>query len=543
MKRHRPVLRTPSKRCVRRLVKQHLRELNTPRSLAIWMILDHADKTGGNDDDFQQLSLDPMWFNSPEDYIEFSYPFDLCRKSEILNYSSSPTQVAAERFLEAERMCESTNRKLQLSRDPTGRLGELVHSVRKNISELLPTIDREFLDAFVEEGGWGSGSTSSCKGSRVDFYSKLVSHQHATLALLPVAKSLSQEILGMGDVTVADHNTVAFVPKDAKTDRCVAVEPSINSYLQRAVGKALRTRLRRWGVDLTSQEKNRTLARIGSIDGSFATIDLSMASDTISSKVIPYLISDESWVSLLRLLRTPYWKGSGPLEGQSGRYHKWSSMGNGYTFELETLIFSACVRSVVRRGDQWAVYGDDIVVPTYAVQELATLLDHLGFVLNSSKTFTTGPFRESCGEDYFLGVAVRSFFLKGIKENTLFVWANWIMLNSKIWLPKTWSAIIAAQPNRTFSPSPSDGAFVLLWEEPKLKPAIYEGFLHGRRGYFWYEWRFRPRKRPLNKVTDVGGISAHCRLIQADEPTERQPVQLTEREVGRWERKKSFTPM
>jgi hypothetical protein len=85
-------------------------------------------------------------------------------------------------------------------------------------------------------------------------------------------------------------------------------------------------------------------------------------------------------------------------------------MGNGYTFEMETLIFWAAVR-VCRRHTRdhapFRVYGDDIICGKQTADLLLPFLAWLGFPCNSSKTFLEGPFRESCGADYWNGHNVR----------------------------------------------------------------------------------------------------------------------------------------
>ena len=53
------------------------------------------------------------------------------------------------------------------------------------------------------------------------------------------------------------------------------------------------------------------------------------------------------------------------------------------------------------------MYGDDIVVPQNAALLVIERLRDLGFSTNRDKTFVTGPFRESCGRDWFQGQDVR----------------------------------------------------------------------------------------------------------------------------------------
>lgn len=210
---------------------------------------------------------------------------------------------------------------------------------------------------------------------------------------------------------VVDGSRITTVPKSALTDRTIAIEPVLNVYLQLGVDAIFKRRLKsRWGYDLTKQDVNQDLAFEGSKNGTYATIDLKAASDTISLKVCEMLLP-AAWFDLLLTLRSP----KGALLGRVASFSKISSMGNGFTFALESLIFGALTRAAMRRtgttGNS-AVYGDDIIVPTPAVRALGTLLNLFGFELNADKSFASGPFRESCGADWFLGYNVRPLFLK-----------------------------------------------------------------------------------------------------------------------------------
>jgi len=107
------------------------------------------------------------------------------------------------------------------------------------------------------------------------------------------------------------------------------------------------------------------------------------------------------------------------VKGKWYHLEKFSSMGNGFTFELETLIFSAAVSAVYEMkglvctfGVDASVYGDDIIVRTEAAADVIAALKYIGFTTNSDKTFLNGYFRESCGGDYFNGVPVRGYYMK-----------------------------------------------------------------------------------------------------------------------------------
>jgi len=92
-----------------------------------------------------------------------------------------------------------------------------------------------------------------------------------------------------------------------------------------------------------------------------------------------------------------------------------SSMGNGFTFELESLIFYAAARAVAWEfgvKGQISVFGDDIICPIQMVEELFAYFSYLGFTPNEKKTHSSGEFRESCGEHFFRGLQVSPFYIR-----------------------------------------------------------------------------------------------------------------------------------
>lgn len=106
-------------------------------------------------------------------------------------------------------------------------------------------------------------------------------------------------------------------------------------------------------------------------------------------------------------------------------------MGNGYTFELETLIFCALAKAVgADIGIDTFVYGDDIIVPDRLADDLLAVLRFAGMTPNAKKTFKGAcEFRESCGGDFFLGHDVRPFYIKeSIDDPT-----GWITLANNLW--------------------------------------------------------------------------------------------------------------
>jgi len=157
-------------------------------------------------------------------------------------------------------------------------------------------------------------------------------------------------------------------------------------------------------VNLDFQGLNQALAIYGSHSGKYATIDLASASDTVSKEVVQALLP-EPWLTILAAMRSPDYR----LDGEWHCYAKWSSMGNGYTFELESLLFWALCSSI---DEDVAVYGDDLIVPTQSFESIVRVLEVCGFTVNTEKSFSSGPFRESCGQDAFHGVSVTPIYWK-----------------------------------------------------------------------------------------------------------------------------------
>jgi hypothetical protein len=176
----------------------------------------------------------------------------------------------------------------------------------------------------------------------------------------------------------------------------------------------LADRLEAFGNSILTQERNQNLAALAScrtIGSSFATIDLASASDTVSIELIRYLLPS-AWFGYLDDIRSH----SGTIEGDTFTGEKFSSMGNGYTFALETLVFwaisKACISLTSETEEKFSVFGDDIIVPDTAALLTTEVLQWSGFVINTDKSYFVGPFRESCGADWHSGLRVTPQYLR-----------------------------------------------------------------------------------------------------------------------------------
>jgi hypothetical protein len=178
-------------------------------------------------------------------------------------------------------------------------------------------------------------------------------------------------------------------------------------------------------VNFRDQSVNQRLALESSYTGQLATIDLSDASDRVprdlalnmfraypefrdaidACRSTSAILPDGSLISPLR---------------------KFASMGSALCFPIESMYFyTICVVALLRFHSlpvSYAncfsvsrtvhVYGDDIIVPANAA---GVVLDHLqkyNCKVNSSKTFYSGKFRESCGTDAFAGSRVTPVYVR-----------------------------------------------------------------------------------------------------------------------------------
>lgn len=325
-------------------------------------------------------------------------------------------QAALDKFLESEEVCYQMNRSLRTRAGRNDRAALFLHMQRK-IADILgtcPTID-DIPFAF------GPGSNVGCS-KLTSVRRKLMAPVTATEGAAWLFEPLVHQFNawpGLNKLRVVHGSNWTSVPKSFKTDRGINVEPILNSFVQKGIGRVIREKLRNVGVNLDDQQPNQLLAQLGSTmyesQHGLATIDLSMASDNISYQLVLELLPLD-WFSLLDSFRSPM------VKMPNGRYRvleKFSSMGNGYTFELESLIFYAVLSVVCGDDEIISVYGDDLICPTKYYDQVLDALHLIGATVNTRKSFASGPFRESCGKDFWKGTNVRPCFLKSdlsIKE-------------------------------------------------------------------------------------------------------------------------------
>lgn len=423
-----------------KIATQLCADINVPRSLTVAILLRYKE--------YRQLfalKTDPGHYLTADDYFWATQATDLCRKLDAPELIDGIDREAEcfERFTTTERQCHLTN--LRMRRFTDGPLDPadlpllpFLDSVRKIISDIVGGVPKDL------QGAFGPGATLRNSSRRCTVPDKLQSSLCATASAKVLFQALYQKsawyeqdtVANQGrDIEVVRGNRFFTVPKEATKLRGACLSPVLNGFLQKGVGSHLRRRLKLVGIKIdedqpvsglftingiTTPDRHRRIAKQASLDEKFATIDLSDASNTISYELIRALFPD-SWFALLDSLRERW------VERPDGRWQKlemFSAMGNGFTFEVETIVFYAIAQACVQGRGEVSVFGDDIIVPTEYACDVIAALRWAGFVPNQAKTFISGHFRESCGGDFFDGVPVRAHFVKKLPIQP----ADWIAL-------------------------------------------------------------------------------------------------------------------
>jgi hypothetical protein len=387
-------------------------------------------------DELVSIKVRPDAYSTAESYFRDAAAVSFIRKCENLPTSVDRKLVAEDNFILAERQCARSNERLAihflegaLDREdgqiatPEGACSRLIAEARKEMSKLLGKIPSDL------KGRFGPGATYGDRGKLTTVPDKMSSRPTLTTSALWF-HVFQWSGTAWAEACAADGRESEFVrgnrfttvPKDCTKDRGIAVEPSVNLFYQLGVGRAIRAALKRHGnIDLThGQDIHRRVACEASKHGRSATLDLSNASDTVCTNLVKLLLPRQ-WFELVNSLRSPFTL----FREKWVHLEKFSSMGNGFTFELETAVFLAVILAVrnlravgdpfwgtVKPGTDIFVYGDDIIIPTELASDVISALTYCGFSINKDKSFVDGHFRESCGGDYFGGVDVRPFFLK-----------------------------------------------------------------------------------------------------------------------------------
>lgn len=356
---------------------------------------------------------------------------------------SSPKERALKDFRDQEEINRLTNARLRADLLP--RYSSVIKSAQQRVQSLLGPV-RSAIPYCIQSGYYGPGTNVGLESRRSALLDKVSKIMTCTPALAGLSTSLINEsdmlarcclradgpvsLLTADEfISVVGGAKLTTVPKNAKTDRTITIEPMLNSWLQNGVGRFLRQRLLRVGIDLRDQGRNQ---RLSADYKNFATIDLKQASNSLTTSLVFLLLQQASgWYEFLNLLR------SKAFTLDKGRtytdFQLFAGMGNGFTFPLETIAFWALSRAVMDslgyQASTLAVYGDDIIVPLGCVNTLKDVLGYVGLEVNMKKTHSTGLFRESCGSHSYQGVDVKPFYVR----NELKTERDFVQLHNAVW--------------------------------------------------------------------------------------------------------------
>lgn len=405
------------------VIRSFYNDLDTPRSLACWLMY-----TNGEHKQLVEQVTSPLNYNDFEsekfwrDYSATQF----LSKSKWLKTGIDTSAVAMQSFFDCEAKCRETNSRFQdlaalfrTRRDAA----HIVNSVARKVSMVL--YDDFNVDEWFDNCAWGPGTTVALRGDDTGPERKFLQEGGITPTLRRFVEPLWPRIYSSWSpsLVTTPGSRVLTVDKNAKTDRVIAAEPGINSWFQAGIGQMISKRLLRHGVDLKYQDRNQLLAFLGAatsgagITGNecnpahaLATLDMKAASDTISTGVVETLLPTD-WCHALELTRSRY----SEVDGKWLRLEKFSSMGNGFTFPLQSTIFLAIALGACEHvgvdSSYVGIYGDDVVIPTIAASTYAEWCAFFGFTLNPTKSYISGCFRESCGAHYFLRRDVKPLFL------------------------------------------------------------------------------------------------------------------------------------
>jgi len=209
------------------------------------------------------------------------------------------------------------------------------------------------------------------------------------------------------------------VPKTAKAPRLIAAEPTAHQYCQQLVWTFLRERISDLFmgsfINFRRQDLSSELVVKASLDRSLATVDLSSASDRLSCWTVERVFRrNPSLLHALHAVRTRYTRDN--ISDVPGflKLKKFASQGSATTFPVQSIVFLTLALGVSIRGrinwssiwkmsNQVRVFGDDIILPSRGYAPLLAIMETLQLKVNTSKSYVTGFFRESCGSEAYSG--------------------------------------------------------------------------------------------------------------------------------------------
>lgn len=327
---------------------------------------------------------------------------------------------------------------------PSVKMDSVLHHARNFVTNVLGGFDPSAIHPKHGPGAVATGERNHEKHRFSRLYSGIEAEypftEYFVWSLSHVADN-PDYVEGLESIETGTAKVV-LVPKDSRGPRLISCEPLEYQWIQQGLGNAIRHHLEnshwtRGHVNFTDQEVNRRLAKRGSIDKRWVTLDMKEASDRVSLELVELLFGDcPRLLSCLKAARTSATK---LPSGDIVALKKFAPMGSNLCFPIEALVFYAlavgCLvnkeihrldsvkpsrrwmayRSLMKRSARRLfVYGDDIISRNEDYHLLLQYFPTVGLMFNVDKCCTHGSFRESCGFDAYKGVDVTPLRLKRV---------------------------------------------------------------------------------------------------------------------------------
>lgn len=465
----------------------------------------------------------PKDYPLPNHYRHDSQAYAFIGKNVLFSNEENLVPELVSTFFEQEKKNSLVNNRFTFDTyDP------ILDQVKRNVLRLIgsqPKFVKCYENYFLADSfNYGPGSSYFFKGNLVNPWDKIKKGKVTlTTGCVPIWKHLTENTpFHDKEILIIEQDTFDFVPKNFKSLRTIAVGNCGNGIVQRVLGKALNHKLKRF-FDLSKRPMvHKEVVRICSSTRSHATIDIKNASNSMCTNVVKKVIPP-IWFDYLNKARHHRTQIGEMVHDLS----LFSSMGNGFTFELESILFYAILMTLpnnklleMRPGEipgtnaivgDISIFGDDIICRAEDVPLLTQRLKHFGFEVNTQKSFWGESwFYESCGADFFAKADVTPYYLNGKVSRSnlqsLYGQCNTILLASY--------ALYFEHPNQSRFARAYSKALKLIpkkfriygpyYERDKMDELKNDSWLFKEPGYYSHSARtesqlsFHPRMRKIS---------------------------------------------
>ena len=371
---------------------------------------------------FRDHKWDRKRLNRPIGCMKRSYQLESLFKRYIFLHDKFSNQQLVEL---TERKFIQTQERIAAPKELTFRASRVIAAARKHVRRILGEYDPdEHMEAcrFGNNAAVGHPSTRRYLDLKASgpltgsaehiawFKSQLKLQKNYLLRDMLIESNPAKDLDDR--YVLCDSLKLTNVEKTFKARRSIMANTLLGGFYTYGLGKVMQHRLVGEGLNIRYlQKRHRRMVLAMSKSLRLVTADLSSASDSFTIALVMALLPRKWWqvVNLGRISKVE-------INNKLYRLESFMTMGIGFTFQLQTLLFYCLLRGVEdclgKRGFV-SVYGDDLIYRTEIHPYVNQIFNDLGFLLNEDKTFVKESFRESCGADAYCGCDVRPFQPEG----------------------------------------------------------------------------------------------------------------------------------